>query len=56
MATTKPTMSAKAYELLENVILKPSPAKQGKGHDQLVWDEAKRYILDCINHNIQVTH
>lgn len=51
---TIPTISFEAMELLENFILKPMPAKQGKSHDELLWDECKRHILECIKHNIKV--
>lgn len=56
--TTKKTytISVETYDFLKDVILCPSAPKQDKSHDLLVWDEAKRYILDCINHHIQVQY
>ncbi|AFP33691.1 hypothetical protein POP72_033 [Pectobacterium phage POP72] len=54
MTKTKPTINQAGMDMLENMILKPAPAKQGKGHDELVWDEAKRYILACIYQQFQV--
>lgn len=50
----KPTINLEGYDLLEKTILAASPAKQGKTHDELVWDECKRYILSCIKHNFLV--
>ena len=52
---SKASMNAEAYRVISELILRPSPAKQGKSHDELIWEEAKRYFLDCINRNIQVT-
>lgn len=49
------SMNAEAHRVISELILRPSPVKQGKSHDELVWEECKRYILDCINHNIKVT-
>lgn len=51
---TKPTISAAAMAMLEDSILKPSHPRAGKEHDELVWDECKRYILSCINMQFQV--
>ncbi len=52
----KPTINQAGYDMLEQHILKPSHPRPEKGHDELVWDEAKRYILSCINQQFQVTH
>ena len=54
MKNQKPIINQAGYDLLESAILKPSPSKQGKEHDELVWDEAKRYIKQCIDHNFLV--
>ena len=51
---SKAQMNQEAYDLLVNSILKPTSAKFGKDHDQLVWDECKRYIQACIDNNIRV--
>ncbi|MGL6086630.1 MAG: hypothetical protein ACRC29_12025 [Enterobacterales bacterium] len=40
--------------MLEQHILRASAPSPTKEHDQLVWDEAKRYILSCINQQFQV--
>ena len=52
---SKASMNAEAYRVISELILRPSPAKPGKSHDELIWEEAKRYFLNCIDHNIQVT-
>lgn len=53
-ASTKAQMNQEAYELLVDMILKPTPPKANKEHDQLVWDECKRHVLLCIEQNIRV--
>lgn len=53
-SSTKAQMNQDAYEVLVGMILKPTPPKANKEHDQLVWDECKRYILSCIEQNIRV--
>lgn len=52
----KPTISAAAMDMLEQHILKPSHPRSGKEHDELVWDECKRYILNCVLQQLQVVH
>lgn len=54
MEKKKPTINLEGFDLLEKTILSPSPARQGKSHDELLWDECKRYILNCIKHNFVV--
>ena len=57
MATkkTKPSINIEGMEMLENFILAPSHPRQDKTHDELVWDEAKRYILACVRQQFVVT-
>lgn len=43
----KPTISFEGMEMLE-VILKPSSPKVTKTHEELLVDEVKRYIMDCV--------
>lgn len=50
----KAYMNEEAYRLLVDNILRPSAPSVTKTHEQLVWDECKRHILACIEHNIQV--
>lgn len=50
----KPTINQAGYDMLEQHILRASSPSPTKEHDQLVWDECKRYILSCINQNFQV--
>lgn len=50
----KAFMSVEAYRILEENILKPTPPSANKTHEQLIWDECKRHIMACIDHNIQV--
>lgn len=47
-------MNDKAYQVIAEQILRPLPAKKGKTHDDLVWDECLRYVLNCIHQNIKV--
>jgi hypothetical protein len=55
MQTKKsPIINEAGMEMLERHILKASNPSPTKEHDQLVWDEAKRYILLCIQQNFQV--
>lgn len=44
----KPTINMEGMEMLERLILKPSHPRPDKSHEELVWDECKRYILSCI--------
>lgn len=52
--TKKPTISADGMEMLEEYILKPSHPSVTKSHDELVWDECKRHILNCIHAQFEV--
>ncbi|AIT13701.1 hypothetical protein BJD52_gp26 [Salmonella phage BP12B] len=56
MATTKkkPTINIEGWDMLENIILAPSRPRPDKSHEELVWDEAKRYILSCIKQQFVV--
>lgn len=54
MTKKKPTINIEGMEMLESTILRPSHPKAGKSHDELVWDECKRYILECIRNNFVV--
>lgn len=49
----KPTISFEGMEILE-VILKPSSPKVTKTHEELVVDEVKRYIMDCVRAQLVV--
>lgn len=51
---TTPIINLAGMDLLERSILQPSAPAANKPHDQLVWDECKRYILSCIQHNFKV--
>lgn len=46
--TKKPMINLEGLEMLEKHILAPSHPRQDKKHEELVWDECKRYILACI--------
>lgn len=51
----KPTINTAGMQMLEEQILKASHPRPGKEHDELVWDECKRYILSCVHQQFQVT-
>lgn len=48
MTKKKPTINFEGMDMLEKLILAPSRPRPDKTHEELVWDECKRYILDCI--------
>lgn len=50
----KPTISYEGMEMLEKYILMPSHPSVTKSHDELVWDECKRHILNCIQAQFEV--
>lgn len=52
----KPTINQAGMDMLEQHILRASQPKPNKEHDELVWDECKRYILACVIQQFQVTH
>lgn len=52
--TKKPTISSDGMEMLKDYILKASHPSVTKSHDELVWDECKRHILNCIYAQFEV--
>lgn len=50
----KPTINFEGMEMLENLILQPSRPRPDKTHEELLWDECKRYILSCIRQQLVV--
>lgn len=53
-APMKPMINQAGMEMLEKNILNASRPRSDKSHDELVWDEAKRYILACVHQQFQV--
>lgn len=49
----KPTISFEGMEMLE-MILKPSSPKVTKTHEELIVDEVKRYVMDCVRAQLVV--
>ena len=53
-APMKPMINMAGMEMLEKHILSTTRPHHNKSHDELVWEEAKRYILSCIHQQFQV--
>ena len=49
----KPTISFEGMEMLKR-ILQPASPKLTKTHEELVVDEVKRYILECVRAQLVV--
>lgn len=54
MTKKKPTINFEGMDMLENLILQPSRPRPDKTHEELLWDECKRYILSCIRQQFVV--